>query len=324
MSEPVRWGFIGAGWIARRALAPAVHAADGAVLHAAAAREPARAAALGPRVTYRAYEHLLGDDEVEAVYISLHNSAHLPWTLAALGSGKHVLCEKPLGLTADQVRAMADAAVGAGRLLVEATWSQWHPRTRRARALLASDVIGQVHSVQTGFRFPGVPEGNYRLDPGHGGGALYDVGPYAVGAALWATPPDVGVAVERVDGRLSAAGIDLATDAVLRLGTATAHVRVSIDDDYGEWARIEGEHGSLELSAPAYTSWLAPSTLTVRRPEETLVQQFGPVDAYQLMVEHVSRAVRGDASAFVVPVEESVRVADALDDIRRAHPERRS
>ncbi len=317
MTEPVRWGFVGAGWIAHRALAPAVHCADGAVLHAASSREPARAQTLGPVVTYEAYENLLGDDEVEAVYISLHNSAHLPWTLAALDAGKHVLCEKPLGLTADEVRVMAEAARAADRLVVEATWSLWHPRTQRARALIASDAIGPVHAVHAGFRFRGVPDGNYRLDPRHGGGALYDLGPYAVGAALWAVP-GVDVAVEQCDVRRSAQGVDLSTDAQLLLGSARAHVRVSIDDDYGEWVRVEGERGSLELSSPAHTSWLAPSTLTVQQADETIVQHVAPLDPYQRMVEHVSRAVRGDTSAFVMPIDESVRVAEAMDAIRRA------
>ena len=321
MTEPVRWGFIGAGWIAHRAVAPAVHCADGAVLHAAAAREPARAQTLSPSVTYEAYEHLLGDDEVEAVYISLHNSGHLPWTLAALDAGKHVLCEKPLGLSAAEVRTMADAARAAGRLVVEATWSLWHPRTQRARALLASDAIGPVHTVHAGFRFRGVQDGNYRLDPLHGGGALYDLGPYAVGAAMWAVPGADHVIVEQCEVRRGPQGVDLSTEAVLTVGPARAHVSTSIDDDYGEWVYVEGERGSLELSSPAHTSWLAPSSLTVRRADETLVQHVAPLDPYQRMIEHVSRAVRGDTSAYVMPIDESVRVAEALDALRRASGE---
>ena len=123
---PVRWGFLGAGGIARTALAPAVAAASGAVLHAVAARDPARAAALGPVRAYGDYAALLADDDVDAVYVALHNDAHLPWTLAALAAGKHVLCEKPLGLSAAEVDQMAAAA--GDRLVVEASWYRWHPR----------------------------------------------------------------------------------------------------------------------------------------------------------------------------------------------------
>ena len=119
---PVRWGFLGAGNIAATALGPAVHAAEGAVLHAAAARDEDRAAALGPARAYGSYEALLADADVEAVYISLPNDLHLPWTLAALEAGKHVLCEKPLGLDAGQVDAVAQAAAAADRRVVEASW----------------------------------------------------------------------------------------------------------------------------------------------------------------------------------------------------------
>ena len=319
MTDPVRWGFIGAGWIAHRALAPAVHSADGAVLQAAAARDVTRASSLSPTVAYGTYEDLLGDDEVDAVYLSLHNSAHLPVTLAALEAGKHVLCEKPLGLSADEVRVMAEASRRSGRLVVEATWSRWHPRTQRAQALLATGAIGEARTIHSGFCFRGVPADNYRLDPAMGGGALYDLGPYAVGAALWAapnaTPEVVDVTVDR-----HASGVDLTTSATLQLSGASAHVRASVDDDAGQWWRVVGTHGALELSNPAHTSWLAPSTLTVENDGETRVEHVGPVDAYQRIVEHVGRAIRGDGSAFVLPLTESLRVAATLDAIR-AHGE---
>ncbi len=188
MTAPVGWGFLGAGYIARAALAPAVHSADGAALVAAGARDIARAAALGPRgAAYGSYDEVLADPSVEAVYIALANDDHLPWAERALAAGKHVLCEKPLGLTAAEVRQMAATARAADRLLVEASWNRWHPRTRRAEALLRSGAIGAVRRVEAGFTFAGVAEDNYRLDPARGGGALYDVGCYATAAALWAT-----------------------------------------------------------------------------------------------------------------------------------------
>ncbi len=177
----VRWGFLGAGWIATRALAPAVAAADGAVLLAVAARDITRAAALGPagRV-YDDYAGLVADDEVDAVYISLTNEVHAHWSIAALQAGKHVLCEKPLAMNAREAVAMSEAANAAGRRLVEASWYRWHPRVRRAQELLAAGRIGSVRHVSAGFTFAGNLAGNYRLEPTRGGGALYDVGCYAV------------------------------------------------------------------------------------------------------------------------------------------------
>ena len=319
MSEPVRWGFLGAGWIAHRALAPAVHCADGAVLQAAAARDVTRAGSLAPTTAYGSYDALVDDPQVEAVYISLANDAHLPWTLRALAAGKHVLCEKPLGLSAAQVRQMARAAQAADRLVVEATWSRWHPRTQRANALLATGAVGQVRHIDSGFTFPGALDGNYRLDPSKGGGALYDLGPYAVGSALWAAS-EAPLEVVSVDVLRHPLGVDLTTAASMRLGPATASTRTSVAEGYGEWVRVVGDAGTLELDEPAHTSWLAASTLRVDARGEQLVQQFAPVDPYQRMVEHVSRAVRGDGSAFVLPITDSLRVAEALDAIRTVSP----
>ncbi len=317
-SDAVRWGFVGAGWIAHRALGPAVHCADGAVLAAAAARDIARAQSLSPvGQAYDSYEGVIADPDVDAVYISLNNDAHLPWTLAALDAGKHVLCEKPLGLTSAEVERMAAAAEQADRMVVEATWSRWHPRTRRAEALIATGALGTVTSVDSGFTFPTVKADNYRLDPTKGGGALYDLGPYAVGAALWALPEGpvevVGSQVTRHPG-----GVDLTTRAELRVGAATVSARMSVDEPAGQWVHIAGEAGSLSLEPPAHTSWFEASTLSATTASGFMVLQFPPVDPYQVMVEHVSRAIRGDASAYVLPLGESTRVARAIDAIREA------
>ena len=307
--DPVRWGFLGAGGIARSALGPAVAAATGAVLHAAAARDPARAAALGPVRTHDTYQQLIADDEVEGVYVALHNDAHLPWTVAALEAGKHVLCEKPLGLDASEVDRMAAAA--GDRLLVEASWYRWHPRVRLAQSRLAD--IGSVRHVAAGFTFAADLTGNYRLDPQHGGGALYDVGCYAVSACLWSVgqglPADVVARSER-----GPSGVDLDTRAILRWDSgAEAEVRASIAADAGQWLVITGERGELELRGQPYTAWTGDATeLWVSDGRSTERLAVPPVDAYRLMVEQVSARVRGGAG-WVLPVHESRQTAAVLD-----------
>lgn len=214
--DAVRFGFLGAGWIAGRALAPAVHAANGAVLHAVAARDTTRAEQLEPvGRCYDDYAALLLDPDVDVVYINLTNDQHAPWALAALAAGKHVLCEKPLGLGPEEVRGMTDAARSAGRLLVEAFWYRWHPRTRRLEQLLAAGALGPVHEVDAEFSFDGSDDarmtGNYRLDPARGGGALYDVGCYAVSLAHLVLGPSLRV--DRVETVVGPTGVDLDTAA---------------------------------------------------------------------------------------------------------------
>jgi len=306
----VRWGFLGAGAIASTALAPAVHAADRAVLVAAAARDSGRAEALGAHRAYGDYDALLADGDVEVVYVCLSNEAHLPWTLAALGAGKHVLCEKPLALTAGQVDQLAAAAAAADRLVVEASWYRWHPRVRLAQQRLAE--IGRVRHVASGFTFAGELTGNYRLEPARGGGALYDVGCYAVSACLWAVgqglPKDV---VTR--STTGPSGVDLDTRAILTWDDGVeAEVQAAMDRDHGQWLVITGERGEIELRGEPFTSWRRPSELWVSDGRGTERAGVPAVDAYRVMVEEMSSVVRC-GPGWVLPLAESRQTAAVLD-----------
>lgn len=304
----IRWGFIGAGGIARNALAPAVHAADGAMLQAVAARDPARAAALEPVRVIASYQELVDADDVDAVYISLPNDQHLPWSLAALRAGKHVLCEKPLCLTAAEVDQLSDTV--GDRVCVEASWYRWHPRVRLAQQRLPD--IGPVRHVSAGFTFGSVPDGDYRLDPAMGGGALYDVGCYAVSACLWAVgegvPSDVAAQVRR-----GPTGVDLDSRLLLDWPSgASAEVRASVDDGEGQWLVITGERGEIELRDQPYASWREPSELWVSDGRNTERLTVPAVDAYQVMVEEVSSVI-GGGPGWVLPLTESRQTAEVLD-----------
>jgi D-xylose 1-dehydrogenase (NADP+, D-xylono-1,5-lactone-forming) len=321
--NPVKWGFVGAGGVARLALAPAVNAAEGAVLQAVAARDATRAGALSPlgRV-HSDYGDLIDDDDVEAVYISLHNSAHLEWTLRALAAGKHVLCEKPLGCAVAEVDAMIAAAEVADRLLVEATWYRWHPRTQRALALL--DTLGPARVVTADFCFGNVPAGDFRLDPAMGGGALADVGCYAVSAAaafLGATE----LAVDSANVMMGPSGVDLAATAEVVGGSGRARVRCGIDEMEHQGITVECQGGAMELISTPFTSWHDPADLRVEYRDQHRagaagrieIEQFPEVDAYQVMVEAVSSRIRGGDN-WVLPLRESRVVAATLDSIRSA------
>jgi predicted dehydrogenase len=310
----VRWGFLGAGNIARVALAPAVHAADGATLHHVGARDADRAAALGPRRASSSYQAVLDDPDVDAVYVALSNEAHLPWTLAALEAGKHVLCEKPLGLTAEEVRRMVEAADRAGRTVVEASWYRWHPRVRLVQQRLAD--LGPVRHVSAGFTFGGVPEDNYRLDPARGGGALYDVGCYAVSACLWAVGRGLPEGVT-AQNRLGPTGVDLETTAALTWEGASAQVRAGIDNGEGQWLAVTAADGEVELRDAPYSSWKQPSTVVLTDKAGCRELEVPAVDAYEVMVAEVSSYLEG-GDGWVLPLEESLHTAAVLDRIRAA------
>lgn len=309
----VRWGFLGAGMIAG-VLGAAVREAEGAVLQAAAARDVERARALQPAgAAYDDYAALVADPEVEAVYIGLTNDQHLPWAVRALEAGKHVLCEKPLALDAAEVDRLIDAARGADRLCVEASWYRWHPRVRLAQVRLAD--LGKVQHVAAGFRFDGSLEGNYRLDRRRGGGALYDVGCYAVSACLWAvgqgTPEDVVA-----QSQLGATGVDLDTRAVLRWADGTeAEVHAGMTGGDGQWLVVTGERGEVELRDEPYTSWNAATELWVSDGKGTERLPVPAVNAYRRMVEEVSSVLRG-GPGWVLPLGESRQTAAVLDAAR--------
>lgn len=318
--DPVRWGILGAGLIARVALAPAFEASDRCRVVAVGARDRDRARDLVPAArTHGSYADVIADPGVEAVYIALANDAHVPWAVEALRAGKHVLCEKPLGLDEGEVRRAFAVAERAGLLLVEASWYRWHPRTRRAEAMVAGGELGEVRTVDAGFTFSGVADANYRMDPAMGGGSLYDVGFYALSAVGWAT----GWAEPTVTavGGHSGGGVDLTVDATLRFDPpgAAAHVHCSFEEPERQWIEVTGSEGSLRFGAPAFTAWTGhPATLEVARraaPTESLT--FDACDPYRLMAEAVSDVVRGGAAWLVAPAE-SIATARAIDTVRAA------
>jgi D-xylose 1-dehydrogenase (NADP+, D-xylono-1,5-lactone-forming) len=322
-ADPVRWGFIGAGNIATRALGPAVRASYNGVLTAVGARDVARAQRLGetfgpavrtPVASYGSYEAVLADPAIEVVYVSLPNDAHKPWTEAALAAGKHVLCEKPLALDAAEVESMAAAASAAGLHLVEASWYRWHPRIRLAQQLLAEGAIGTVRHVTSTFTYDGVSAGNYRLDPARGGGALYDIGHYALSGALWAfggLPYEV-VAKQEV----GPTGVDLTTDTVLSYDGGDAEVHVSISEQERQILVITGDNGEIELRERAFTAGLGENLeLWVSRGGKgTERVPVAGADPYRLMVEEISEVIRG-RGGWLLPLSESLDGAKAIDAI---------
>ncbi|WP_378742245.1 Gfo/Idh/MocA family protein [Nocardia brasiliensis] len=308
----VNWGFLGAGGIARTSLAPAVHSAPNACLHAVAARDRDRAELLRPHHIRTNYDALVEDPDVEVVYVALHNSSHLTWTLRALDAGKHVVCEKPLGLHADEVEQMITAARAADRLLVEACWNRWHPRNRVLERVLENNELGEVRSACASFLGILPPVGGYRDDPALGGGALYDVGCYAIAAVLlafdWQQPTSVTAC-----SRLTPTGADALTTAELTFPGGTATIRAGLTGELTEQFVVRGENATVGLEQPAFTAGAAPCCLLT--PSGRI--EFPAINPYAVMVEQVSAAVRGE-DAYLVSPDQSLAVARVLDSIRTA------
>lgn len=308
----VRWGFIGAGYVASRAMAPAVHTASGAELYAVASRDAARSAELEPTVVHDSYRALIEDPNVDAVYISLTNVQHKEWVIAALEAGKHVLCEKPLALNVDEVRSMNAVAKRQQRLLVEAVWTRWQPRMKRMAQVIQRGDLGDIQAISSAFTFVGDLTGNYRSDPTMGGGALLDVGCYQ--AHLWmmllGEKVDYSLkTVERIDGPT---GIDLTTSVQAILNESIrADALCSFDMAPEQRISVTGSTTAMHTGeGEAFTLWKQDATLVIG----DTVEIFAPDDAFALMVQDVSAAIRGE-SAEVFPASSSLRVAEILDSV---------
>lgn len=242
--------------------------------------------AAGARV-HAGYEALLADPDVDAVYIPLVNSLHREWTIKALAAGKHVLCEKPLAMSAGEAEEMAAAARDAGRLLMEALMYRFHPRINGVVAAARQDL---PPAAWISFGFPMRQAGNYRAVPELGGGALYDVGCYCVSLARWlfGEPELVRVDAARVDG------VDWTLSATLGFPESRrAFLFMSLDSPEVQELRFSG----LRLEQPFTAS---------RDPE----------DPYQLMVEAFSRAVLAGDRVAPLTVEESIANLRVIDRLR--------
>jgi len=309
----VRWGFIGAGYVASRAMAPAVHAASGAELYAVASRDAARSAELEPVVVHDSYRALIEDSNVDAVYISLTNVQHKEWVIAALEAGKHVLCEKPLALNADEVRSMNAVAERHQCLLVEAVWTRWQPRMKRMAQVIQRGDLGDVQSISSAFTFKGDLTGNYRSDPTMGGGALLDVGCYQAHLWMMLLGETIDYSIETVERTDGPTGIDLTTSVQTTLnGSIRADALCSFDMAPEQRISVTGSTVAMRTGdGEAFTLWKQDATLIIGDTVET----FAPDDAFSLMVQDVSAAIRGERSE-VFPASSSLRVAEILDSIR--------
>src|SRR5215213_705480 len=184
MARGVSWGVLSTARIGTEKVIPAMQRGAVSRIDAIASRDLARgqqvAARLGIPKVYGSYEELLADPEIEAVYNPLPNHLHVPWTIKAMEAGKHVLCEKPIALTAHEGRQLIDVRERTGRHVAEAFMVRHHPQWQLARDIAGSGRIGEVRAIQTFFSYFLTDPVNIRNQADIGGGGLYDIGCYAI------------------------------------------------------------------------------------------------------------------------------------------------
>jgi predicted dehydrogenase len=322
MMSKIRWGVLSTAKIAREKVIPATQRSQFGAVTAIASRDLSRAKAvaaeLGIEKAYGSYQELLSDRNVEAVYIPLPNHLHVPWSQRALKAGKHVLCEKPIGLSVAEAEMLAGAAAAHPKQkIMEAFMYRFHPQWQTAHRLVREGRIGKLRTIQTFFSYFNDDATNIRNQRDIGGGALMDIGCYPISLSRFIFDAEP----ERVLGQIERdpnTHVDRLTSGVLEFfqGTSTftcgtqlvPYQRVNI---YGTTGRIEIE---IPFNAPSDVPcrlWLETSGKSGSRVDEVRLET---CDQYMLQADAFATAIIED-SAVPTPLADAVANMRVIDRV---------
>ena len=253
-AKPIKWGILSTANIGATAFIPSARAVDGAEVLAVASRTQAKAAAFAQEhaipVALGSYQALLEHEEIDAIYISLPNNLHAEWTIRAAAAGKHVFCEKPLGVTAAECQRMVDACGDANVLLFEAFVFYHHPQNQRIRQILDAGEIGALRHIDTSMTFTIDDPTNIRMIKDLGGGSIYDGGVYPITYSRFiaGTDPISVQAIMRFD---PASGVDVWASLLLEYPDGvTSTLYCGFEGTGGPHARVYGTNGTLVIPSP--------------------------------------------------------------------------
>ena len=313
----MRFGILGTANIALHATIPAIAASDHEVT-AIASRDVERARTAaddhGIAHSYGDYGALLDEAPVDAVYVPLPNAHHAEWTLRALNAGHHVLCEKPLATDADEAAALFDHAADADRTLMEAVMYRFHPRTRRLREVVETE-LGEIRSAEATFTFAlrDDPE-NVRLSAELAGGSRMDVGTYVVTAIRGVLGQPDRVHAHALDSR--DCGVDTDLRATLMYDDRDTHgtVRTSLDTPRHERLRVDAVDGWLEAPDCFYTGRDGETEIRYAVDDREVTETFPPTNHYAEMVDAFAAAAESGSEPPVTRQDsvDTARVLDAL------------
>ncbi|HKU74559.1 MAG TPA: Gfo/Idh/MocA family oxidoreductase [Pyrinomonadaceae bacterium] len=312
----VRWGILGAAKIAMTKVIPAMQRSEWCEIVAIASRDlskaKAAAAELNIPTAYGSYQQLLDDDSIEAVYNPLPNHLHVPWTLNAAEAGKHVLCEKPIGLDAREAKALIEVRNRTGVRIQEAFMVRTHPQWLETRRLIHSGRIGSLRSITGFFSYFNPDPENIRNQLDFGGGALMDIGcyPITISRFMYETEP------RRVLGlieRDEETGTDTLTSAVLEF--PNGHSTFTCSTRLAPYQRMmfTGTEGRIEVLIPFNAPNDRPTQIVL--DDETI--EFPICDQYEIQGSLFSRAIRENGEQ-PIPLEDAINNMAVIDAVFRS------
>ena len=322
MSKRVRWGVLGVASIATRKVIPGMQMGAHCEVAGIASRDLQRAKSaaseLGIPKAYGCYEELLADPEIEAVYNPLPNHLHVPWSIKAAEAGKHVLCEKPIGLNAEQALELLRVRDRTGVKIGEAFMVKTHPQWLRVRELVRNGSIGQLKAIITVFSYFNRDANNVRHKPEWGGGGLLDIGSYPITLSRWI----FGEEPKRVAGTLELDpdfGTDRLASGVMEFSTGQSIFTCGTQTNYFQRMEILGTAGRLAVEIPFNAPNDRPTHITVADGMaiyggKAVVEEIPTCDQYTIQGEAFSRAIRENTQV-PVPLEDALgnmKVIDAM------------
>jgi predicted dehydrogenase len=321
----VRWGVIGAANIAVKKVIPAMQRGSWSRVIAIASRDHGRASRVAEELdidrAYGSYDDLLDDPDIEAVYIPLPNHLHVPWALRAAERGKHVLCEKPIALSAAEAEALIAARERFGVRIQEAFMIRTHPQWTTAVDLVRNGALGRVQSIIGHFAYHNVDPANVRNMAGLGGGGLADIGCYLVHVARWMLDREP----RRVSSLMQkdpAFGVDRLASMLMDFGEAQVIATCGTQLVPSQRVQIFGDRARLDIEIPFNAPPDRPCRIFVDdgsslSGDSRRTIELPACDQYTLQGDAFSRAIRGDGPQ-ALPLEDSVANMRVLDAVIRA------
>lgn len=290
--RPLGVGVLGCADIALRRFLPAVVRSDRARLVAIAGRDEQKVEGVARRFACSAmdYDGLLSSEQVDLVYIPLPNALHEEWVMRALDHGKHVLCEKPLGLTPQSVNRMLDTATRNGLLLYENIMYLQHPQHGQIKEMLADGRIGTLSGLNCVFTIPGPAPANFRLDPQQGGGAFHDLNRYPLSAARFFLHGEI-VDIIRCDAEWQKGMImSLAAEARTSANECFTFT-IAFGQPYRSFYEISGTNGKLRLERAFTSPADQPCRLEICRDDSMKTVYMPAHDHFLMTLDHIAELI---------------------------------
>lgn len=323
--KKVRWGVIGAAKIALQKVIPAMQASRYCEVVAIGSRsleKAQRAAAqLGIPLSFGSYEELLARDDIDAVYIPLPNHLHVPWSIRALRARKHVLCEKPIALSAAEAKELLIEAQQHPQLkIMEAFMYRFHPQWQRAKQLVESGEIGELRTIHSFFSYYNVDPTNVRNQAEIGGGGLMDIGCYSISLSrfLFAAEPQRVCGLMEFDPQFQ---VDRLTSAILEFSQGIASFTCATQLTPYQRVNIFGTKGRIEIEIPFNAPPDRPCKIWLQMGNELKEILFPIADQYTIQGDLFSLAILNNL-AVPTPLDDAVANMQVLDAVRQSAQEK--